>query len=236
MEYNFTQYNKNIKKYLTKSGKWEIIDLFSLYIAEELIDQHIYNIEKGVNILKIDRKRRLSRVIKNKKTYVVKEFTMPGPWWIFRPDAISWRNSHKLKALRIPVPEVYAWLQSKDKKGFIIMEDLGNQVLKEVLRKFSPGSSEREKLLKKIGYLVGYVHDKNIVYGDLKLTNVMIRGSRLFLIDMDKIKLKKRLSIKDKIYNLKQILASFPENIMDSEIDLFFETYFHTIFPKLLEN
>lgn len=217
-------------------GKWAINKSFSLNLAEEIIAIHQFNIENRTNILKIDHKRQLSRVTKGKDSYVVKEFRRPGPWWILRPDAISWRNSHKLKKLNVPIPKVFAWLRSRDGRGFIIMEDLGDQVVGPILKKIVPDSSERIFLIEKIASFVGFLHSKNIVYGDLKLTNVIIRDGNLYLIDTDKIKIKKRLKLKDRIYNLEQILNSFPENITKDEIYMFFKTYLYLMGLDLLKD
>jgi len=63
-----------IKKYHTSLGKWEIEGSFSLQLAEEIVLTHIYNMYEGINVIKRDRKRQLSRVIKKGKSYIVKEF------------------------------------------------------------------------------------------------------------------------------------------------------------------
>lgn len=214
-----------VRRYLTSSGRWEINGGFPLPLAEEIIHIHIHNMESEVNVIKKDHKRQLSRVAGAGENYVVKEFTRPGPWWIFRPDAISWRNAHKLKSLDIPIADVYGWLKSRDGRGFIIMEDLGNQVLGPILKDLLPDSSERTSFIKQLGDLVGLIHKKKLVYGDLKLTNVMIKTKSLFLVDMDKIKQKNRIRLNDRLYNLKQVLGSLPKNLTDNEFNLFLDTY-----------
>jgi len=225
-----------MKTYKSALGKWFIVDSFASDLAEEIINSHKQNMEKELGILKKDHKRQLSRVIIKGKSYVVKEFIKPGPWWIFRPDARSWKNSHILRSLNIPVAKTFAWLKSKDRKGFIIMEDLGDQVLGKMLKTLSPNSSERMFFIKQIAQLAGFIHSKNVLYGDLKLTNVIIKDKNLFLPDMDKIKIKKRLKIKDRIYNLEQMINSFPEDIMEEEIELFFKEYFYIMGSDLLKN
>ncbi len=215
----------SVKKYISSLGKWEIIETFPLPLAEDILAAHIYNMRKGINVIKIDYKRQLSRVIKDKESYIVKEFRRPGPWWIFRPDANSWRNAYKLKSLDIPVPCVYGWLRSKDGRGFIIMEDLGHQVLAYILRDLTPNSSERLFFIKQLARLVGLLHKKKVIYGDLKLTNVMIKTNSLFLVDMDKIKQRNRIRLKDRLYNLRQIMGSFPQDLTDNELDLFLNLY-----------
>jgi len=214
-----------MKTYFTSLGRWELLDTFSLRVAEAVVKLHLVNIKENKNILKIDHKRQVSRVVSKDKSYVIKEFRKPGPWWIFRPDYISWKNSIRLKELDIAVPSVYAWLRSKDGRGFIIMEDLGDQVLKSVLQNIGPELPERVELIKKLSKLVASVHSKNLVYGDMKLANVLLKDGSLFLVDMDKVKLKKRLNLRDRAYNLVQILNSFPKDLTKRELDIFLETY-----------
>ncbi len=212
-------------RYKTSCGIWEILKPFSLELAEKSLKMHLSNIENKTNLLKVDHKRQLSRVFLEKESYVVKEFRKPGPWWIFRPDYISWKNSQKLYSLGLPVPKVYAWLKSSDKRGFIIMEDLGDQVLADILKKLKAGSEKRRLLIIKLSELIASVHSKNLIYGDMKLTNIMLKDSSLFLIDMDKIKLKRRLKIKDRAYNLAQVIISFPKDLTKEEFMLFLKTY-----------
>ena len=219
---------RGVKRHFTSSGKWEIAESFSIHRAEDIIFVHHNNMIKGTYVLKRDYKRQLSRVKEGKESYVVKEFRRPGPWWIFRPDAISWKNAYKMRDLGMPVAKVYAWLKSKDGRGFIIMEDLGDLVLSHILKDLTPDSSERRFFIEQIAQLVARLHRKNVVYGDLKLTNVMIRDSSLFLVDWDKIKQKKRLRLTDRLFNLKQIIGSFPSNLTDDEFNLFCNTYIKT--------
>ncbi len=206
-------------------GKWEILEGFEPSLAEEIINLHLLNIKERKNILKIDYKRQLSRVFYEKKSYVVKEFRRPGPWWIFRPDRISWKNSHKLISMRINVPQVYAWLRFYDGRGFIIMEDLGDNVVSYILRDLKPESKKRTDLIKMVAELASHIHSKKIVYGDIKLTNIILKDHRLFLVDMDKIRIKRVIKLKDRAYNLRQIILSFPEDITENELLLFLESY-----------
>jgi len=206
-------------------GKWEIIKGFDVSLAEGIIDLHFSNIREGKNILKIDHKRQLSRVFYEEKSYVVKEFRKPGPWWIFRPDRISWKNSQKLILIKINVPQVYAWLRFYDGRGFIIMEDLGDNVVSYLLRNLNPESKMRIELIKRVAELAFHIHSKKIVYGDMKLTNIILKDSDLFLVDMDKIKIKRVMRLKDRAYNLRQIFLSFPKDITENELLLFLESY-----------
>jgi tRNA A-37 threonylcarbamoyl transferase component Bud32 len=214
-----------IHKYKTSYGVWELLPPFSLEISEKILKGHISNIKEKTNLLKVDYKRQLSRVLLGNESYVVKEFRRPGPWWIFRPDYVSWKNGQKLYSLGIPVPKVYAWFSSYDRRGFIIMEDLGDLVIKSVLRKLKPGSVQRRSLIVKISDLAASIHSKKVIYGDMKLTNVILKDSSLFLVDMDKIKFKRKVKLKDRAYNLMQIILSFPEDLTEEELMLFLKTY-----------
>ena len=216
---------RRIERHFTTLGKWEIDNIFPLELAEEIVLEHHYNVKKGINLIKKDHKRQLSRVKREKENYVVKEFRRPGPWWIFRPDAISWRNAYKLRALDVPVASVYAWLRSNDGRGFIIMEDLGDLVLSYILKQLVPDSSERRFFIEKVAQLAAKIHRKKLVYGDLKLTNVIIKNLSLFLVDMDRIKQKNSLTLADRLYNLKQIIGSFPNDLTDDEFHLFCNMY-----------
>ncbi len=213
-----------MQKIKSRIGKIFLSEEISVSLVEKIIEKHMENMEKGRDVLKRDKKRQLSRVKEGERSYVVKEFKKPGPWWIFRPDAISWRNSIFLKKRNIPVPKVFAWI--KEKRGFIIMEDLGDNVLGPLLKRLSPFSAYRKYLIKETARLVSYIHSKNLIYGDLKLTNIIIKDEKLFLVDMDRIKIKRRIELKDRLYNISQVFKTFPEDITEEEIELFLNTYF----------
>ena len=86
---------------------------------------------------------------------------------------------HNAKLAGVPTPFIY---MVDVGKTTIVMQYIEGSMVKEVLEKITP--SERKKLCREIGVLVGKLHSKGIVHGDLTTSNMIISGkSKVFLID-----------------------------------------------------
>jgi tRNA A-37 threonylcarbamoyl transferase component Bud32 len=199
-------------------GAWQLFRAFPLKAADAAVLQHRQNLQNQTNILKIDRKRQLTRVTFEGRTLVVKEFRRPGPWGRWRSDCRSWLNTYRLKTYGLPAAQCLAWLKHDDGRGFLILEDVGDLDLHRALRDAQESPRQRE-LLHFAARLAAWLHQSRIVHGDLKLSNMMVlKAPRnpqmpLSLIDSDSIRFNQRLTAARRAKNLCQMLGTFPPSL-----------------------
>ncbi len=204
-----------IKK--TDAGIWLLLKPFSLETAAAALEQHLNNFDEQKNILKVEKKRRLSRVASNSESLVVKEFRHPGPWGRFRPDCRSWLNTYRLKMHGIPAAQCRAWLKHADGRGFLFLQDMGDTNLHVALKNAVGNMHEQRLLLRHGARVAAGLHQARIVHGDLKLSNIMIEkpaGSstaKPMLIDSDDVRFNQRMTLGRRAKNLGQMLNTFPK-------------------------
>jgi len=165
--------------------------------------------------LKRDRKRQLTRVAVADQSFVVKEYLSPGPWGVWAADCRSWLNSNRLSWYQIPAVRPFAFLHQPDGRGFLVLEDVGEQTLLHELRK-EQVPAVRCKWLKAVAGLLASLHRFRIEHGDLKLANIMIRPQHdsfeipLVLVDLDAVRFGVRMTIRQRAADLAQVLESLP--------------------------
>jgi Kae1-associated kinase Bud32 len=78
----------------------------------------------------------------------------------------------------VPTPKIF----KEDLKGMkIVMEFLEGQKLKDLIPKLS--KKEREKISEKIGTLIGKLHSKGMIHGDLTTSNMIFQNGEIYFID-----------------------------------------------------
>ena len=86
---------------------------------------------------------------------------------------------HDAKLAGVPTPTIYF---IDVNQNFIVMEYIKGQRIKEILNFIS--SEERKRLCRYIGELIGRLHQKRIVHGDLTTSNMILdKKEKIFFID-----------------------------------------------------
>jgi len=65
--------------------------------------------------------------------------------------------------------------------GYIIMEFIEGKRIKDIFNQLSV--IDRKKLCKRIGENIAYLHNGNIIHGDLTTSNILLSDNRLYFID-----------------------------------------------------
>jgi len=194
-------------------GQWHLYHPFALATASAARRAHEENVRAHA-LLKDDRKRRLSRVVVEGRSYIVKEFLRPGvgPW---RSDRRAWLNLYRLRPYAHPACRCHAWLRQPG-RGFLVLEDVGHENLLKALRRLPP--LERRPLLRAAMELIGALHVRGTLPGDMKASNLVCcepgdRRGRLCLVDADDVRFAVRLSTAQRARNLAQFLANLPATV-----------------------
>ena len=117
----------------------------------------------------------------------------------------------KLEEMNFPAPHLKEFSEAR-----LTMDFIHGEKLRDVLLK-----GKEDNFADQIGELVGRLHLKNIIHGDLTTSNMIMNNDRLNLIDFG--------------------LSSFSEKVEDKAVDLFLldrslkSTHF-TIYPSIFEN
>lgn len=197
----------------TSNGTWLLRRPVELGVAEAAVAQHETNFAIGRNIVKCDRRRQLSRVCVDGRQYIVKEFRRPRrlPAGL-RPDGRSWLNTYRLEMAQLPVARCWGWLRSCDGRGYLVLDDLGDQTLIDTLQTGGT-QAERREVLSAAGRLAAWLHDAGVVHGDLNSSNFMVNREwgypqmPLVLVDSDRIHVRRwDVSIRSRQRNLLQTL------------------------------
>ena len=209
---------KGIVRLKTDEGEWHLLNGFTLPMAQEIISRHKLICESG-EWLKNDIKRRVSRVILDNNSFIIKEFCKDHsiPW--LNHGHRTWTYTQKLTGLTAPC---LAWLHDKSGRGFLIFADLGQTDL------FYPKQLERTDDLpatySAAGKILAELHAHGVYHADTKTVNFVINdrlpwlSSPVLIIDCDDVHFHHSISKNHQIKNLAQFLAlmgNLPEELRE---------------------
>jgi len=144
----------------------------------------------------------------------------------------EWTVATRLQKLEIPTSKPLAFGEKKRgpfiKESFLITEDISEAIsLDRYLKELKGGkpdlfSSKFYKILYKLASIVGNMHLKGIYHQDLHAGNVLISdngkdGFSLYIIDLHRTKVIKKISRKRRLFNLAQLFLSLDEMMRKEE-------------------
>lgn len=199
-----------------REGVWRVIRPFAVDRAKRAVEQHREQLEAGRNVLKVDRKRQLTRVVVDGESLVVKEFRRAGPRGRWAPDRRSWLNTYRLGMHGFRVAGCRAWCRTRAGAAYLVLQDAGESSLPEVLKQ-TGDSACRRRLLIQAASVAASLHRQRIFHRDLKLSNFVVTGNagaqvRLTLVDSDDVHFYCVTGAKRRARNLDQMLETLPEN------------------------
>jgi tRNA A-37 threonylcarbamoyl transferase component Bud32 len=217
----------------------------------EVLLKYIKNPSKfAADIIKKTKKSELSCLSINSgeqaETICVKKDLLPGFFYniknIIRASRAkrSWVASHGLRVRNISTPESIALIENK--KGWFVKEcvyiykyigdacPLNNYILKIFSEKTQASEKKKKTFVSKLAQYIRSIHSKGVYHSDLKSNNILVteKGNddwSFYLVDLDRVFFKKRLSLKKKVNNLAQINASVADCICVSDRIYFFNEY-----------
>jgi tRNA A-37 threonylcarbamoyl transferase component Bud32 len=132
-----------------------------------------------------DRDRRTTTVVRcGDRVCVAKRHPGP-PWWVWRTRAhVEARRYKRLRAAGVPVPRVLGAAYDGHAAA-VFLEWLGDgPTWMEWLRAGGADRREWVAMLERTGRLVRSMHDAGFEHRDLHAGNLLVRGDRIFVVDL----------------------------------------------------
>lgn len=127
---------------------------------------------------------------------------------------------NKLVRLGVEVPECYGYGITFS-GSFSVWRHIPGESYLKAFRK----SEDRIILLKRLAHFLRHLKDKGIRHDDLHLENLIVHEDRLILVDLHKVKVKKKLEIGDEVSNLSHALNMIYHVLSENEKEAFFDFY-----------
>ncbi|MCD6352837.1 MAG: hypothetical protein J7M06_01325 [Proteobacteria bacterium] len=146
----------------------------------------------------------------------------------------AWVNAHNLLMRGISTPAPVAYGEKKRWgmvwESFFITEKVSESQASDLfLKSPSKKSSLKKNFLVNLARLVRWMHQTNICHGDLKASNILVasdgKNPRIFLVDMDGVKIRPTIGIKDIARDLSRMRAAFSDILSQSELEYFLRIY-----------
>ena len=124
------------------------------------------------------------------KRYNVKSFTH-GLRRALRPRPryrVAWLSGHRLRRLGVATPRPVALLEFRRglaNVAYLVMEDLGTP---RDLREAIAGNGYSSRIGRDVALLFRALGDAQLVHGDTKASNFLVRDEGVYLIDLDAVK------------------------------------------------
>ena len=135
----------------------------------------------------------------------------------------SWKMSRALEVRGIAVPHALGYFATKHHTHFLSEYMQDSLELNEYLSSISdPG--DKRRALAKLAHWVRRIHNADVWQRDFKSKNILCRQHDYFLIDLDGVRIR-RLTLRDRIFNLAQINASL-SNVVTIRDRLRFYKYY----------
>jgi UDP-glucose:(heptosyl)LPS alpha-1,3-glucosyltransferase len=235
---------RGIVRLETQEGEWHLLNGFTMPMAQKIIHRHKLLCESE-EWLKNDIKRRVTRVIVDDNSFIIKEFCKDHALPCLNHGRRTWTYSQKLTDLTAPC---LAWFHDKSGHSFIIFADLGHFDLyhKEQLQRVD----ELPAAYHRAGGILAELHTHGIYHADTKTVNFVINdrlkwlSSPVLIIDCDDVHFSRSISKSHQIKNLAQFLSlmgNLPEELRSRLAEDFKKGYQETaklsdmLMSKLME-
>jgi len=126
----------------------------------------------------------------------------------------------RLLALSIMTPKPLGYGIS-DRGSYIIQERIEGNTFVNIFFE----SKDRAGLIMKLADLLRTLKTKMVVHNDLHLNNVIVHNENLYLIDLHKMQIKGRITLKDEVSSLSHAITMLYDTMSTDEKTLFFSRY-----------
>ena len=220
-------------------------------ILVALVNKHILSLNKiSDNIIKVSSMTAITHIPpdnENMKSICIKEYRCQSFFkkllysFYNSPARKAWFAAHSLMAMNFLTARPIALLEERRfwvvKRSFFIMEFISHGVTckKYVCEKFRDPCNrasfeEKRKFISCLALSLKQLHSSNIYHGDLKANNNLLvmesqNGWDFFYIDLDRVGINKKITVRKEIKSLSQLNASIPKCITYTDRLRFYKTY-----------
>jgi len=189
--------------------------------VEGILREHVLGLAGGgAEVLKDDRRSRITGVASEERRVVVKEAPPRGVGRaladLVRGSAgrRAWRGGHGLRARRIGAALPLVWLERRafgvPVASLVVLEDLRPAAPADVAT-----APEPEEILQALASLACALHGRGVDHGDLKASHVFVapgaRGAEARLVDLEGVRFRRRLPEDRRLHALAELNASLPD-------------------------
>lgn len=213
--------NRSSSAFVRKNDMFSFAMYNREYETPQLLE-HLKNPEKwflNAEVLKSGNSATLIKVSIDNKDYVVKRYNIKNGWHFLRRCLRNtraqhcWSMAHRQSLFGIVTAKPIAFVEKRffglRGKSYLIMEYIPGQHAGEFFASQLENSS-RHVVAERIGMLFEKFAERQIIHGDLKMTNILIAEDRPILIDLDGMEqYQNRFLFKRKF---KQEIQRFMEN------------------------
>jgi len=133
---------------------------------------------------------------------------------------IEFQIGERLASLGILTPRVLGYGMAKNVSA-VVEEYIDGQSLLYMIQK----TVDRDHLLILLSNFLKQLKQKHVRHNDLHLDNIIMRGNKLYLIDLHKTKIRNSFSGADEMSNMTHALGMIYDDISDREREFFFTKY-----------
>ena len=154
---------------------------------------------------------------------VVKRYNIKDRWHgvsrVFRESraSISWRNAHMLQMFGIDTPAPVAYCMRRENPlrpiGYFLAEEVSGTNLCDWVEQHRDELDEIRRVAGMTAWLLARLERLQIAHGDLKATNFILSDGRLYLVDLDSMRLHRFKVTFERAW--RSDMARFEENWRD---------------------
>jgi tRNA A-37 threonylcarbamoyl transferase component Bud32 len=154
---------------------------------------------------------------------VVKRYNIKDRWHgvsrVFRESraSVSWRNAHMLEMFGVATPAPVAYCLRRENPlrpvGYFVAEEVLGSNLRDWVAQHRDQADEIRRVATMVASLLARLRRLRISHGDLKATNFILSDNRLFVVDLDAMRLH-RLGMAFE-YSWRKDMARFEANWRD---------------------
>lgn len=136
----------------------------------------------------------------------------------------------QLNKLNINTPTVLATIEKRCLnmvlESYILTEFIDGYKIKDILSKKE--LNEQYTILRYISHFISQIHNKSVFHGDLKANNLLLDKnnlSKIWLLDLDGVKIRNSISLKERIKDVARFLVSIDYMISEKSLLFFIDNY-----------
>ena len=200
---------------------------------------HLFNYV--IKDLKRSKRSRIYLIEYNNKQYLLKHYHVKSRFFRLRPMIFSsmawkiWERTELFSARKIPIPMLLASLdlgKRTSHKGTLALYEYlsGIKEYKKDMRTSLRIKNKQHEIIDNLSALILKMHNSGIYHGNTRISNFLYvkqgEKKKIYVLDIDSVRFMRKLSARQRLSDLKDIIASLDWQAEDHLIiNEFFDAY-----------